>query len=112
LLFLPDGNLAVGGQAGGGTDAQIHEITTAGAVVANVNTPSNGTNFDGSYHLARSSSSPTATQYTVCNGECGANLSRTILTGGGLMNRHQHTVTGGTSQHVRGIIFDPINGKW
>jgi hypothetical protein len=69
VLFLPDGNLAIAGQNGGGTDAQIHEITTAGAAVANVNTPSNGTNFDGSYNLALSSNSATATLYTMCNGE-------------------------------------------
>jgi PEP-CTERM motif len=115
ILFLPDGNLAIGGQAGGGTDAQIHEITTAGTAVANINTPSNGTNFDGSYHLALSSSSPTATLYTLCNGECGANFSRTTLAGGGLQNATTGTnitVTGGTSQDVRGLVFDPVNGKW
>ena len=51
----------------------------------------------------------------MCNGECGANLSRTTLSGGGLVNATTGTnitLTGGTSQDVRGIIFDPINGKW
>lgn len=115
LLFLPDGNLAIGGQGGGGSGAQIHEITTAGAAVANVNTPSNGTNFDGSYHLALSSNSPTATLYTLCNGECGANFSRTILSGGGLVNASTGTditVTGGVSHDIRGLIFDPHNSTW
>src|SRR6516165_11662364 len=114
LLFLPDGNLAIGGQGGGGGGAQIHEITTGGAAVANVNTPFNGSTFDGSYHLALSSSSPTATLYSMCNGECGANLSRTTLAGGGLQNATTATsitVNGGTSQDVRGLIFDPVNGK-
>jgi hypothetical protein len=115
ILFLPDGNLAIGGQGGGGSGAQIHEVTTGGAAVANVNTPFNGSSFDGSYHFALSSSSPTANLYTLCNGECGANFSRTTLAGGGLQNgttATNITVTGGTSQDVRGLIFDPVNGKW
>jgi len=115
LLFLPDGNLAIGGQGGGGGGAQIHEITTGGAAVANVNTPFNGSTFDGSYHLALSSSSPTATLYSMCNGECGANLSRTTLAGGGLQNATTATniaVTGGVSHDVRGLIFDPVNSTW
>jgi len=119
ILFLPDGNLAIAGQGGGTSTAQIHEIATAGAAVANVNTPTNGsrggTNIDGSYHLTLSSRSPTATLYTMCNGECGANLSRTTPSGGGLVNASTGTnitVIGGTSQDVRGIIFHPVNGKW
>ena len=115
ILFLPDGNLAIGGQGGGGGGAQIHEITTGGVAVANVNTPFNGSTFDGSYHLALSSNSPTATLYTLCNGECGANFSRTTLVGSGLQNgttATNITVNGGTSQDVRGLIFDPVNGKW
>src|SRR6516162_2574898 len=115
LLFLPDGNLAIGGQGGGGGGAQIHEITTGGVAVANVNTLFNGSTFDGSYHLALSSNSPTATLYTLCNGECGANFSRTTLVGSGLQNgttATNITVNGGTSQDVRGLIFDPVNGKW
>jgi len=115
ILFLPDGNLAIGGQGGGGGGAQIHEITTGGVAVANVNTLFNGSTFDGSYHLALSSNSPTATLYTLCNGECGANFSRTTLVGSGLQNgttATNITVNGGTSQDVRGLIFDPVNGKW
>jgi len=115
LLFLPDNNLAVGGQGGGGSAGHIFEITTAGASVATVTMPSNGSNFDGSYHLALSSNSPTATLYTLCNGECGANLSRTTLVGGGLQNATTATnitVTGGVSHDVRGLIFDPVNSTW
>jgi hypothetical protein len=118
LLFLPDNNLAVGGQAGGGSAGHIFEVTTAGASVATVTMPGNGTNFDGSYHLALSSNSPTATLYTLCNGECGANLSSTTLVGGGLQNGTTGTnitVVGGagvTSTDVRGLIFDPHNSTW
>src|SRR6516164_1878384 len=115
ILFLPDGNLAIGGQGGGGGGAQIHEITTGGVAVANVNTLFNGSTFDGSYHLALSSNSPTATLYSMCNGECGANLSRTTLAGGGLQNATTATniaVTGGVSHDVRGLIFDPVNSTW
>jgi hypothetical protein len=116
LLFLPDGNLAVGGQGGGGaTPAQVHEITTAGASVANANTPVNSGVADGSYHLALSSNSPTATLYSLCNGECGANFARFTLVGGGLVNGSTGTnitVTGGVSHDIRGLIFDPSNGTW
>jgi hypothetical protein len=90
ILFLPDNNLAIGGQGGGAATGHIFEITNTGASVATVTTPSNGTNFDGSHHLALSSNSPTATLYTLCNGECGANFSQTTLVGG----RRQNATTG------------------
>src|SRR5436190_3573056 len=51
ILFLPDGNIAVGGQ-NVNNPAQVHEITTSGAAVASANTTA-GSN--GSYHLALSS---------------------------------------------------------
>ena len=119
ILFLPDGNLAIGGQGGGGaTPSQIHEITTGGTAVANVNTPVNSGVADGSYHLALSGTTPTATLYTLCNGECGANFSRTTLVGGGLNNgttATNITVVGGptgASRDIRGLIFDPVNSTW
>ena len=109
ILFLPDGNLAIAGQ-NTNNPAQVHEITTGGAVVAGASTTANS---NGSYHLALSSNSPTATLYTMCNGQCVGNLTRFTLAGGGLSgNGTDITVTGGTSQDVRGIIFDPVNGKW
>jgi len=49
----------------------------------------------------------------MCNGGCGANLTRFTLAGGGLSGAGTDiTVAGGTSQDVRGIIFDPVNSKW
>jgi hypothetical protein len=42
----------------------------------------------------------------------GANLTRFTLAGGGLSGAGTDiTVTGGTSQDVRRIIFDPVNSK-
>lgn len=110
ILFLPDGNLAVGEQNGGGTDAQIHEIITAGAAVANVNTPSNGTNFDGSYHLPLSSNSPTATLYTMYNGECGAIFVANYFVGrwvGERHHRHQHHGNWRDQPRRQGYYFRP-----
>ena len=109
LLFLPDGNLAIGGQ-NANNPAQVHEITTGGAAVASVSTTAAS---NGSYHLALSSNSPTATLYTLCNGNCGANFTRFTLVGGGLSGSGTDiTVTGGTSQDIRGLVFDPANGTW
>jgi len=109
LLFLPDGNLAVAGQ-NANSPAQVHEITTGGAGVTSVSTTAAS---NGSYHLALSSNLPTATLYTMCNGNCGANLTQFTLAAGGLSGVGTDiTVSGGTSQDVRGIIFDPVNGKW
>ena len=109
ILFLPDGNLAIAGQ-NINNPAQVHEITTGGAAVTSISTTAAS---NGSYHLALSSNSPTATLYTMCNGGCGANLTRFTLAGGGLSGAGTDiTVSGGTSQDVRGIIFDPVNSKW
>jgi hypothetical protein len=109
LLFLPDGNLAVGGQ-NADNPAQVHEITTAGVSVANASTTASS---NGSYHLALSSNASNATLYTLCNGNCAANFTRFTLAGGGLAaGGTDITVSGGTSQDVRGLIFDPVNGKW
>jgi hypothetical protein len=109
LLFLPDGNLAIGGQ-NINNPAQVHEITTGGTAVASVSTTAAS---NGSYHLALSSNASNATLYTLCNGNCGANFTRFTLSGGGLSGVGTDiTVSGGTSQDVRGIIFDPVNSKW
>ena len=109
LLFLPDGNLAIGGQ-NANNPAQVHEITTAGASVTSVSTTAAS---NASYHLALSSNASNATLYTLCNGNCGANFTRFTLVSGGLSGVGTDiTVTGGTSQDVRGLVFDPNNGKW
>jgi hypothetical protein len=111
LLFAPDGNLLVAGQ-NANFPAQVHEITTAGASVANANTAASS---NGSYHLALSSSAPNATLYSMCNGNCGNNLTAFTLSGGGLVNNSTGTaitVSGGTSQDIRGIVFNPNNSTW
>jgi len=108
LLFLPDGNLAIAGQ-NTNNPAQVHEITTGGAAVTSVSTTAAS---NGSYHLALSSNSPTATLYTLCSGNCGANFRFTLASGGVSGVGTDITVSGGNSQDVRGIIFDPVNGKW
>ena len=51
----------------------------------------------------------------MCNGLCVGSLARFTLSGGGGLTAATGTaitVTGGTSQDVRGIIFDPINNTW
>jgi len=109
LLFLPDGNLAIAGQ-NANNPAQVHEITTGGAAVNSVSTTAAS---NGSYHLALSSNASNATLYTLCNGNCTNNFTRFTLVSGGLSGVGTDiTVTGGTSQDVRGLVFDPNNGKW
>jgi hypothetical protein len=110
ILFLPDGNIAIGGQ-NVNNPAQVHEITTGGAAVASASTTA-GSN--GSYHLALSSNAANANLYTLCNTNCGANFTRFTLSGGGLSgNGTQITVTGGTnSNQVTALIFDPVNSTW
>jgi hypothetical protein len=114
LLFLPDKNLAIAGQAGGGTPSNVYEITTGGAFVATGPLPNNGSSNNGSYHLALNGNSTVL--YTMCNGNCGANLTQFNLSGtGGVVNAvtgTNITVTGGNSQDVRGLIFDPVNNTW
>jgi hypothetical protein len=110
ILFLPDGNIAVGGQ-NVNNPAQVHEITTGGAAVASASTTA-GSN--GSYHLALSSAASNASLYTLCNTNCGANFTRFTLSGGGLSgNGTQITVTANAgSAQVTGLIFDPHNSTW
>ena len=110
LLFLPDGNLAIAGQ-NANNPAQVHEITTAGGAVASANTTANS---NGSYHLALSSNAPNATLYTVCNTNCGSNLTAFTLAAGGLSaNGTRITVSGGPgSTQVVGLVFDPANSTW
>ena len=108
LLFAPDGNLIIAGQ---GTD-QLHEITTGGAAVSTVN---GGT---GAYHLALSGSGTTL--YTLWNGPGSGGstaIAATVLSGGGLsVAGTPYTVSCavGTSciTDVRGVVFDPVNGKY
>lgn len=110
LLLAPDGNLIIAGQ---GTD-QLHEITTTGTAV---NTVFAGT---GAYHMALSSNASNATLYTMWNGPGGGGstaIAATVLSGGGLsVNGTPYTVScavpSGCSTDVRGVIFDPVNGKW
>jgi PEP-CTERM motif-containing protein len=111
LLFLPDHNLAVAGQGGfGGPPGSVHEITTAGASVANAPGP----NSNGSYHLALNGTG--SILYSLCNGDCNGNLTQFNLSGtGGVVNAATGaniTVTGGTSQDIRAIVFDPVNNTW
>jgi hypothetical protein len=108
LLFAPDGNLIIAGQ---GTD-QLHEITTGGVAVSTV---SAGT---GAYHLGLSGSGTTL--YTLWNGPGSGGstaIAATALSGGGLsVAGTPYTVSCavGTSciTDVRGVVFDPVNGKW
>ena len=124
--LLSTAGLAVAGQQSGcrgagrgGTPSAVYEVTTGGVPVANAPTAVNGIpSFNGSYHLALDGSNTIL--YTMCNGECGpvngvGNLTRNNLTGGGLNNGvagTNITVTGGSSQDVRGLIFDPVNNTW
>jgi len=62
--------------------------------------------------LALSSSAPTTTFYTLRNGNHGADLTRFTLPGGLAAGGTDNTVAGGTSQDVRGLVFDPVNAKW
>lgn len=109
LLFLPDNNLVIAGQGGGGGGpGSVHEITTAGASVANAPSPNN----NGSYHLALDGTGRIL--YSMCNGECNGNLTRFALSGsGGVVNAVTGTniTTGGTTD-IRGIVFDPTNNTW
>ena len=110
LLLAPDGNLIIAGQ---GTDL-LHEITTTGTPV---NTFGAGT---GAFHMALSSNAGNATLYTLWNGPFSGGstaIAATVLSGGGLsVAGTPYTVScavpGGCSTDVRGVIFDPVNGKW
>jgi hypothetical protein len=105
ILFAPNGNLLVGGQ---GTN-RISEITPTGTPVGSVDA---GT---GSYHLALGSDAPDATLYNIWNGGCCAAISAITLVGGGISASGAgitYTVTGGNSQDIRGIIYDPVNSTW
>lgn len=113
IAFAPDGNLLIGGQ-NTNNPAQVHEITVGGAAVASANTTANS---NGSYHLALSADTPTATLYTLCNTNCGANFTRFTLSGGGLVNNSTGTditVSGGRANNnqVTGLVFDPHNNTW
>jgi hypothetical protein len=103
LLFAPNGHLLVGAQGN-----NVIEVTTAGSVVTN-RTPGGG-----SFHLALSSNAPNAILYNLANGGCGSNcISAMPLSGGGLAaNGSLYTVSGGVSQDIRGVIFDPLNNTW
>jgi hypothetical protein len=108
LLFAPDGNLIIAGQ---GTDL-LHEITTGGVPV---NTVDAGT---GAYHLGLSGTGTTL--YTMWNGPGSGGstaIAATVLSGGGLaVAGTPYTVSCavGTTciTDVRGVVFDPVNGKW
>lgn len=107
LLFAPDGNLIIAGQ---GTDL-LHEITTGGLAV---NTVDAGT---GAYHLGLSGNGTTL--YTMWNGPGSGGstaIAATVLSGGGLaVAGTPYTVSCavGTTcvTDVRGVVFDPVNGK-
>jgi hypothetical protein len=69
IRFLPDSNLAIGGQGDGAATGHIFEITNTGTSVATVTAPSNGTNFDGSHHLASNSQRRPCTRSATANAE-------------------------------------------
>jgi len=112
IAFAPDGNLLIGGQ-NANNPAQVHEITVGGAAVASASTTASS---NGSYNLALSANSPSATLYTLCNTNCGANFTSFTLSGGGLVNASTGTditVTGGrNSNQVTGLVFDTHNSTW
>ena len=66
----------------------------------------------GTANLALSSSAPTTTFYSLRNRNYGADLTRFTLSGGLAAGGTDNTVAGGTSQDVRGLVFDPVNAKW
>jgi hypothetical protein len=104
LLFAPDGNLLVAGQAN-----NLTEVTTGGTIVKTVapGAPS--------FHLALTSNTPNALVYNMWNGGGGAQISAVTLSGGGLQsNGIAYTVNGcvGCSTDVRGVILDTANNTW
>lgn len=101
LLFAPNGNILVGGQAN-----IVYEVNpSTGAVVA---TAAPGA---ASFHMALSSNDPNALLYNLDNG--GGGVSALQLSGGGLSaNGNAYTVSGGVSHDIRGVIYDPNNLTW
>ena len=88
--------------------AQVHEITVGGAAVASAKTTASS---NGSYHLALSANTPTATLYTLCNTNCGSNLTSFTLSGGGLVNNSTGTditVSGGRKTTTRSRAWSSI----
>ena len=105
ILFAPDGNLLVAGQA----NNIISEITPTGTPVATV---AAGT---GSYHLALSSNDPIATLCNMWNGGSGASVSALTRLGesiSGALAGTPYTVAGVARQDVRGMVYDPANNTW
>jgi hypothetical protein len=105
ILFAPDGNLLVSGQA----NNIVSEITPTGTPVGTVDA---GT---GSFHLALSSNAPDATLYNMWNGGCCFQISAITLVGGGVAGSAPgttYTVAGSGSHDIRGIIYDPADGNW
>jgi len=74
IVFLPDGNLAIGGQ-GGNASAPVHEVTTGGVIVNSVAGGSPG----GAYHLSLDPSGATLYVASIPGG-----LGVMSLTGGAL----------------------------
>lgn len=113
LLFGPNGNLLVGGQ-GNSAAAPVNEVTVGGTILGS--DPA-GT---GSYHLALASNAPNSILYNMWNGSgTGPTaISAISLTGGGVVGAAPgigYTVScasGSCSTDVRGVIFNPNNGKW
>ena len=102
LLFAPNGDILVGGQAN-----IVYEVNpSTGAVVA---TAAPGA---ASFHMALSSNDPNALLYNLDNG--GGGVSALQLSGGGLSaNGNAYSVIGaGISHDIRGVIYDPNNGTW
>jgi streptogramin lyase len=106
ILFAPDGNLLVAGQA----NNIVSEITPTGTPVGTVDA---GT---GSYHLALSSDDSNATLYNIWNGSCACGqISALTLVGGGIVGSATgvvYTVSGSDSNGLRGLVYDPANGTW
>lgn len=110
LLFAPDGNLIVAGQS----NNLENEVTAGGAILG---TDPSGT---GAYHLALASNAPNAILYNMWNGPGSGGstaISAITLSAGGIVsaaNGIPYTVScpTGCSTDVRGVIFNPANGKW
>jgi len=107
ILFAPDGNLLIAGQ----NNDHVTEITPTGTFVGQAST---GT---GSFHLALNSNQANATLFNMWNGpgSGSAALTSIVLASGGILGASTpttYTIVGGSSHDIRGVIFDPVNGKW
>ena len=111
LLFLPDGNLAIGGQH----HNLVTELTKSGSSITTA------TVFNGAYHLALSGDTVNSTLFTMANSDTnGHNINSVNLSSGGLVPSGpitQYTLScdgasSGCSTDVRGLILNEKTGVW